>query len=288
MTKKSVTLLLILLLPIFTVSASDNTQYQIPKTQVVPIKDSVSGGQYELYIKLPDGYLENADTDYPVIYFTDAVWHIEILSASTEYLMENAILVGISWQKDVREDLRQEAGMHVSRYSDYSIRKSTDPQKQAKYQFGKAGAHLKFIRNDVVKYIEDNYRTQSDNRTYFGYSLGGLFGAYILMVQPDTFKNYILGSPALRGDLPLLSELSEQSKLKNQILNANVYISHGSQEAELAKLIDQFMSTLTSRNNESLALNLDVNEGDHGSAFPLTGVRAITWLSKLSKKEDKK
>jgi len=137
----------------------ESSYLELPRIQVIPIKDTQTGRQYELYIKLPDGYTEDNDIQYPVLYCTDAMWHIEILSGSAEYLIENTILVGISWQKDINENLIKEQGAHVSRFRDYSIRKSSDAENQAKYQFGQASNHLTFIRNDVIKYVENNYQT---------------------------------------------------------------------------------------------------------------------------------
>ena len=82
MAMKSILILVCLpLLLLLSVQASETRDFTLPKIQVLPIKDRQADRQYELYIKLPDGYSENKDKSYPVIYFTDALWHIEILSA---------------------------------------------------------------------------------------------------------------------------------------------------------------------------------------------------------------
>ncbi|MEM6892681.1 MAG: alpha/beta hydrolase-fold protein [Bacteroidota bacterium] len=266
-----------------TVETKAPKAYEIPRTEVIPIKDSKSGGQYELYVKLPENYSEHQDSIHPVIYFTDAIWHMDILSASTEYLMENAVLVGISWQTDVSEALLEEVGPQVSRYRDYSVIPSKNEEHQAKYHFGEASAHLDFIRNDVIPYVEKNYRTDPTTRAYFGYSLGGLFGGYILLAQPDTFKNYILGSPSVQGDVPFLSEVSSNRRTDKK-LDANVFISYGNLETELGAAAEQFITLLQNRKDESLALEKVVLEGSHQTAFPTTGVRGISWLSGLLKK----
>lgn len=284
---KRLILLFLFLLPFLSVKASERKSFEIPRTEVIPIQNSQSGGQYELYVKLPEGYSEKKATKYPVIYFTDAVWHIEILSAATEFLMEDVILVGISWQKDIKADLKKEVGAHASRFRDYSVNKSSNPERQAKYQFGQASHHLDFIRNDVIKTVENNYRIDSDRRTYFGYSAGGLFGAYILMAQPDTFKNYILGSPSLHKAIPYLSELGSNTALKRKGLNANVFISYGTLEQKLGKHIKEFTTLLKARNDESLSLTNVVIEGSHQTAFPMTGVRSVTWLSSLAINKEK-
>ena len=82
-------------------NATKNTQsteksvLELSRFEVIPIKDNELERTYDLYIKLPESYSEDKNAVYPVIYFTDAAWHLEILSASTEYMLEDVILVGI-------------------------------------------------------------------------------------------------------------------------------------------------------------------------------------------------
>ena len=277
--KKILILVSLCFLPFLPAEAGETSDFTLPKIQVAPIKDTQSDKQYELYIKLPDEYAKNKDQIYPVFYFTDAMWHVELLSAATSFLMEEAILVGISWQKDTNEDLMEEYGEHASRFSDYSFWKKTNPT-HPKLKFGQASNHLAFIRNDVFKYIEKNYRANPDNRSYFGYSLSGLFGAYILVTQPDTFKNYILGSPSVN----LLTKYKVE--FTNKKLNANVFISRGTLEKKLHEPISEFVALLKANNDNSLSIEHAVIEGSHETAFPMTGVRSVTWLSNLSKEKE--
>ena len=249
------------------------TNLALSKIQVIPINDSRTKRQYELYIKLPDGYSENNETNYPVLYFTDAMWHIEILSGTSEYLIENMILVGISWKKDERAE--------ISRYRDYTIIKSVNP----KYQSGGAQNHLTFIQNDVIKYVEENYRTRPDNRTYFGYSLGGKFGAYILLTQPSTFKNYILGSPETLLDDSFIYNYDFNSIPKIHDVETNVFISTG--ELEREDLIEQAKGLVAMINkhkhkNSSLKYEI-IKSADHVKAFPMAAVKSMYWLADFNK-----
>lgn len=267
---------------IFAQGKTKSTPLVLPQIEVVPFMDTQNNRQYELYIELPEGYSENPDKQYPVLYYTDAAWHMEVLSAGAEYILTDAILVGISWQKDINKELIEEHGARVSRYRDYSMVKSSKPEVQAKYQLGQAGNHLAFIQKDVIPFVERNYRTDSDNRAYFGYSASGAFGAYTLMSQPNTFKHYILGSPALRGDIPELKRLN--SKLASTgAINANVYIAYGSDEEASAAYIDQFIDLLKSRDDPRLSLTHQVLEGNHQTAFPLTGVKSMSWLAEKTR-----
>ncbi len=265
----------------------NETSLELSQIRVIPIKDTKTDRSYELYIKLPADYSENTNKTYPVLYYTDAMWHLEMLSGATEYMLENIILVGISWQLDIDEGLKKERGDHVSRFRDYSMSKHNNPEVQKKYQMGQANSHLDFIRNDVIKYVDSSYRTDPNSRTYFGYSLSGEFGAYILMTQPDTFNNYIIGSPTIQSELDYLAELNakfgayEASK-KNSSLKANVFIAYGSLEGEtVSEPIEAFVKLLNDRRDDGLSVLREVIDGNHSTAFPTTTVRSVAWLSSL-------
>ncbi len=249
---------------------------ELPNIKVIPLKDTQNDRQYELYIKLPEKYSESGNKKHPVIYYADAIWHVEMLSGSAEYIMEDAILVGISWQKDINEELLEERGAHVSRFRDYTVSPHSNPEIQAKYQLGQASDHLEFIRKNVIPYVEANYRTDPQNRTYFGYSASGLFGAYILSSQPETFKNYLIGSPSLRGDIPQLTELIADKDLK-----VNVFITNGSKEQELGEYAKEFVAILKSKNDKNFLVTHEEMLGDHQTAFPRMAVRSVGWLSEL-------
>lgn len=291
MKNKAGVLLIILFLAIihkgFTQENSKGASLVLPQIQVVPIKDTQTDRNYELYIELPEDYAKNPNKKYPVLYYTDAMWHLEMLSGATEYMLEDVILVGISWQLDINEDLKNERGKHVSRFRDYSISKHSKPAVQEKYQFGQANIHLSFIRNDVITYVDKTYRTDPNSLTYFGYSLGGEFGAYILMSQPDTFNNYILGSPTIKGEVDNLTELNTkfgpfETSDKNSSINANVFITYGSLEEEkVVKPIDAFVKLLNDRRDSGLSILKEVITGTHGTAFPTTAVHSVAWLSSL-------
>ncbi|WP_420573479.1 alpha/beta hydrolase-fold protein [Kordia sp.] len=267
-------------------SDKEGSSLELPQIRVIPIKDTKTERNYELYIELPEDYAENTHKTYPVLYYTDAKWHLEILSSCQEFILEDVILVGISHQLDINEDLKKEVGAHVSRFRDYSFRKLNNPKAQAKYQFGQGAKHLDFIRDDVITYVEKTYRTDPNSRTYFGYSMGGEFGAYILLTKPDTFHNYILGSPSIKNEVSYLTELNTKfgpykASNKKSSLKANVFISYGSLEKDMVKPIEEFVSVLKNRRDDGLSVLREVIKGEHQTAFPMTAVRSVAWLSSI-------
>lgn len=280
MTHNIFILIFILLLPMKLLAGNKPEHYEIPRTQVVPLTQNGTEREYQLVIQLPEHY--SAQKQHPVLYYTDMTWHIEMMTSAAYFLMEEAILVGISWQTNMPDNINKEVGPFASRFRDYSFAPSTKPENQAKYQFGGANAHIDFIRNQVKPYIEQHYRVKPGNDSYFGYSMGGLFGAYTLLTQPDTFDNYLLGSPSV-WRLPQLLEARNQGVPKTK---ANVYLSHGTLEDKLSPNVKGLFNFLKKQNNPQLHVELAEIEGTHQSAAPLTGVYAIKWLSERTTQGD--
>jgi predicted alpha/beta superfamily hydrolase len=277
--KRFAVLACLLMTPAISTQASEFEPYEMARSEVVPITEKGTDRQYELYIKLPRDYDENTDTSYPVIYTTDAAIHMDMLSGSTEFLMPDVILVGISYQLNLGGE-----EVHFSRFRDYTTLPSEDPEIQARYQPGQAENHFAFIRDEIIPYIEKSYRADPKERTYFGYSLGGAFGAYMLFSQPETFKNYVLGSPAF-GERSgrYIEELEASTRGQQHNMNADVFVSLGEAEEDVKDSVDAFVSVLERRTGSGLALrDLEIIEGaDHSGAFPETAMRGVKWLSQL-------
>ena len=259
--------------PVSTETNAALAPYEMPRTHVVPLKDNQKNRQYELYIKLPEAYSENTDIDYPVIYTTDAVIHMDTLSGATEFIMPDVIVVGISYQTD----LDHEYGERASRARDYTYIE----YEGVPVPTGEADTFLSFIRDDVIKYIENNYRTAPTKRAYFGYSAGASLGAYVLFEQPDTFDRYILGSPAIdQRELEFLDALSAASQ---KDINTDVFVSIGELETDAMDITEQYVSLLQREIPSGLNLTgLEViDASNHSTGFPETVIRGVKWLQDM-------
>jgi uncharacterized protein len=90
---------------------------------------------------------------------------------------------------------------------------------------------LHFITEELMPFIGARYPTLADENNYFGYSAGALFGLYTLFTRPNTFRRYILGSPAssYKGqDFGI--ELAKEFIKSKQAMDAKVYVSVGELE----------------------------------------------------------
>lgn len=270
-------LLILLILLSNTVMANDGEPFKIPRTKTVTLKDSNTGRLYRIHIQEPKKY--NSAQKYPVVYMTDSPYTFPIVTGSARYpinfnKMENVMFVGVAWEKNYSPAL--------SRQRDYTPTTSSPGYKDPS---GQAEKHLSFIRNDVMNYVETHYSIDPKKRTYVGNSFGGLFGAYTLLTAPETFQNYILGSPSLWWDRKYILKLaSKTDKLSNSV-RAKVFIGIGANEQyqafDMVEDARKFYRLLKAKEIPNLSLKLHVIESaNHETAFPTSAIQGLWWLFK--------
>lgn len=150
------------------------------------VKDSFS-----IFVNLPKDYQNNSNQSFPVVYLVDANVYFDIVVNETRKNRANAILVGIGYKDFMMMD--------SLRNRDYTFPKALT---QDSFPIsGGADKFLAFIKSDLLKYIDETYRTDTSNRTLMGHSLGGYFTLYALeqdiINKSNVFKYYVAASPSL-------------------------------------------------------------------------------------------
>ncbi len=259
------------------VKAQDTNVFEIPRSNIIEIKDPDSERIYPLFIKLPRSYDNRKDKSYPVIYLTDAWYSFQIVSGATRLpmntgKMQEAIIVGISYSKGSRGP--------SSRVRDYTHIEDSSWD----YQTGKAKEHISFIEKSVFSFIEKNYRV-NESRTFVGNSLGGLLGAYILFTKPDMFNNYVLGSPSVWfKDNDILKIKAEPHLNKHKVfiaVGANETLELDSSKHDMVKGAKELESKLSAELFPNTKIKLLTIQGaNHETAFPTTAIQGLYWLLK--------
>lgn len=255
------------------------SKVELPRSEIVEISDSNTKRVYELFIQHPRRYSE--EKKYPVVYMTDAPYTFPIVTSAARYpvnvkKMEDVMFVGISWQKGYNGGL--------SRQRDYTPTSSSPGFKDPS---GKAHEHLEFIHKDVFHYIETKYNTDPSRRTYIGNSFGGLFGAYILLNSPESFRHYIISSPSMWWD----NDFMLQQEFRIPITQKNaVFISVGELETKYSKGVNndmvlgakKFFSLLNKNKPSTMELELRVvPHANHETVFPTAAIQGLWWLFKI-------
>src|SRR5262249_43929363 len=138
---------------------------------------------------------------------------------------------------------------------------------------GRADAFLAFVRTELFPWLDGRLPPTAD-RLYFGHSLGGLFGAHVLLTAPDTFDRYILSSPSLWWDHHVLFEREAQRAATHDDLAAAVYVGIGAFETdegrrrEAAKLPDGHRAKPGRTHLDMVADALRFTEALRGRNYP--------------------
>ncbi|GAA1578832.1 hypothetical protein GCM10009789_35630 [Kribbella sancticallisti] len=157
--------------------------------------------------------------------------------------------------------------------------------------FGGAEEFLCTVVDEVVPAVEARYEVDGVRRGLAGFSFGGLFGMYTLLHRPDSFSDYLMGSPSLWWDdgLPLVWE--EEWAAKHADLAAQVFLWVGSNEQligdswknerfplsvlqRLAQVdrVQDLAQRLDARRYPSLRVDCTVLDGEYHLTAPAAGL----------------
>lgn len=89
-----------------------------------------------------------------------------------------------------------------------------------------------FLQNELMPWIGDRYPRAAQDLTYFGHSLGGLFGAYALITRPHLFDHVIASSPSLWWDGEVIFDLERVHARQSDRLAGDIFFGIGSLETD--------------------------------------------------------
>lgn len=255
----------------------------LPGTEVRLLHSSNVNQEYKLFVSFPSGY-DGSEDRYPVLYVTDANWLFSSFLHLHGLPIPPMIIVGIGYPTD------DSAEIFRIRARDFLPTKNEEDERIIKEEYKMSiesgGGHqfLSFIRDELFPFINDQYRTKSDDRALFGWSYGGAFGLYTLFNKPDTFNRYILSAPDLGWDNELCFQYEQQYAAKQSDLPVKLFFGVGSLDEGVitdrnVSTLFRFHAILKSRNYERLDMSLKIFEGEtHSSGVVPTvswGLRAV-------------
>ena len=193
------------------------------------LRSRVNGVEYQIDVALPREYAASQKR-YPAVYMLDGNVFFPLLTATyrltASLIPDELIIVGIGyptsdygfWSKEYR----------ASRARDYTPTKPTSGIGTE----GGGPAFLRFLREELIPFIDSSYRTVPEDRGIVGHSYGGLFGAYVLTHDPGLFQKYAIGSPSLWWDDEAGLRWEAEYAAKHRELNARVYFYGAALEDE--------------------------------------------------------
>ena len=137
--------------------------------QTFSIQSKVLNDTRKIKIYLPESYQETTKV-YPVIYLLDG---------------QHYFLTAVGFQQKFIHNQQSPEFIVVAIESKRTKRRTLLGDKSAQF--------LYFIENDVLKFVEGNYRTSTD-KLLFGWEMAGGFTLHILATRPDLFSGYLVAS----------------------------------------------------------------------------------------------
>ena len=113
---------------------------------------------------------------------------------------------------------------------------------------GHAAEFLRTIEQEIIPFVEREYRADPAHRVLAGSSLGGLFALYAMYTRPGLFEGYIAASPAVRDASQWLAEHEDAYARSGRPLNARLYLTGAEDEwPDFLAAIKGFEARLASR-----------------------------------------
>ncbi len=209
---KTSTFLLLLTLIFSGIQAQDTDDIIIGKK--FTIHSDILNEDRVIWISTPTGYESSPDL-YPVMYLLDGNGHFHHTTGLIEFMASNEIIpnmvvVGIT---------------NTNRTRDMTPPLS-NPDSTASPGAGGVDNFIAFIKDELIPYIDSNYRT-APYKIMVGHSLGGLTAVHALINYPDLFNAFIAISPSLWYDNQSFLEPAEKFLDERDTLNMSFFMTMG-------------------------------------------------------------
>lgn len=216
----------------------------------------IMGEDRPIIISLPEGY-EESTASYPVLYLTDGLQNIWHVAGTVEVLTRTGnippiIIVGIE---------------STNRDRDFSPTVDSNWPRS-----GGGPKFLDFIENELIPYIDSNYRTHP-YRVLEGHSLGGLFTASALINKPDLFDAYIIMSPSFWWNEQEIIDKAKVFFKLHPTLEKSLFFGIGTLESGtewgMRKELQNFVDVLTANQPKKLRFEHRELENEGHMSSPL-------------------
>lgn len=162
-------------------------------------------------IALPEGY-EKSTKKYPVLYMLDAQWNFNHTAQNLGWLSNSdiksipqTIVVGLVTGGDRREH-------------------DLTPTPGNGHKGGGADSLYRFIKEELMPFVEKNYRTYN-YRILGGVSYGGLFVMNAFVKDPLYFNAYLSLSPSMWWDNNIILNKTQQLLAKSPEFPTRLYLT---------------------------------------------------------------
>jgi predicted alpha/beta superfamily hydrolase len=267
----------------------------IRRTETRRLRSAIVGQDYEIQVSLPSP-LESGKK-YPTVYVLDGNWIFGTVTETSRLLASGGeippvLVVGIGYADASAASVRALRARDDTPTPDPDFVRSLRervPDLPENATTGGAPAFLRFLKEELIPFVEAQYPADPQDRTLLGHSFGGLFTLYTLFERPETFHRYIAGSPSLWWGRGTIFEDEAALAESRTDLPVKLFLSAGaleespdnprSAEAAMVSNLRRLEAVMKSRSYAGLDLTtVFLPDETHLSAIPATisrGLRAV-------------
>ncbi|TIX49189.1 alpha/beta hydrolase [Alteraurantiacibacter aquimixticola] len=178
------------------------------------------GRDYHIYVRLPEGYDENSDYRYPVVYLLDGDSTFPLLAPLHLFMhyddeIPEAIIVGIAYGGF-------EPGVNMRHVDFRMVMDDGSP--------GGAPQFLSMLENELLPTIDREFRTDPLRRIIVGQSRGGSAVLQAAWLKPDLFWGHVASNPGREPDTRLLFGMDRDPPEK--VRSGYVIVASGSRDRD--------------------------------------------------------
>lgn len=220
----------------------------------IAMYDEEINDNYVIHLTLPEGY--DKTKKYPLVLMTDGVWrlsdHPMLRKMMNDGKIENVILVSVGYPDGY----------------DYFTTRTRDLVDQP-------DLFLKFLVDNLMPYLYENYSVDTSKVTLTGHSYGGYWASYVLFhsdtIAKDTFSSYYIGSPSVQvnTNIARASDFEQWYFDRKQSLDYKVYVTvGGDEEPGFIGMIESFLDGMNEHTYQGLSMKYEVIKGcNHDTVF---------------------
>ena len=224
------------------IRAQSNAQARTPGSsepvvigEKLAIRSEILNERRPLLIAKPAGYEQDTDR-YPVLYLLDGEDHFAHTAGAVGFLADNdrippMLVVGI---------------VNTNRSRDLTPPSTAEIDVRYNPVNGGADTFLRFLTDELIPYVDRNYRTRS-YRVLAGHSFGGLFALHTLTTRPDAFRAYIATSASFNWNHQALIAEANTFFAKTREFDSDLYITAADEDPATRSALRRFCAVLDER-----------------------------------------
>jgi len=262
---------------LFNYGFSQDTKVSLDETQASWLKSKFVSDEFLIKSYIPANLSIPKDS-LPILF---------VLDADMSFAMTYDIVRWLRWGNEIPEVAivgiaygKTQAEWWQKRSRDYTICQDKT-EMWGKWELAGRGENfIKFLENELIPNIKNQYNLKSSNRTIIGLSFGGLISTDILFSKPNLFKNYIIAGPALLWNDKQVFKREEKYAQENKNLDVVVYTTVGSlDDKTILNPWKDFNNVVMQRNYKNLNFKSEIIENEtHLSMFPTALTKGLKYV----------